>query len=719
MSKNRIRTKTKVSPTIETSDLSFLDKFRVPILIIIAIFPSLLYFQSINHDYTLDDYTVIIDNSVTTQGIKGIPTILKTDYWYGYKQQNLRGPIYRPTSLIVFATVWHFFPNNPHVYHFINILFYSITCLVLFLTMSKLFWKKGILFPFICTILYAAHPIHTEVVNNIKSLDEILCFLFGIISLLFITKYLSNSSRIALIIGLISFYLSLISKETGITFLVVIPLTIYFFDFASTKKSTYIFITLLSLTGVYLISRMIIFRDLPDNPGKDASILNNVLNGAPDFISRKATAFYILLKYVKLLIFPHPLTCDYNFAKIKIQTISSAPVIISIILHFVLGIYALIKFPKRNIVAFGIMFYVITISPVSNIFFIGGASMAERFMYIPSLGFCIILTHLIIKVFKVESKTTGVSNFKQLLLSNTSLFIFLSIIIGLYSIKTFSRNIYWKDNITIYSNDIKISKESATANKILGVELFKCVENSPFRKNRLDTFNLAKRYLTKALKINPNYFEPLTALAKIYKDEGNLNLSLEMFNRAVTIKSENVEVYNNRGILFFDLNEFDKAMDDYNRVISLDPDFFEAYNNRGNIFFVKNEYDKALDNFNRALELDPDYSSAYVNRANILSIREQYTQALDDYNKALELDPKLLNAYINRGILFMKEKKYEEAIDDFSKSLTFNSNLASAYYYKGWAEFFLDRKEEACLDMNRAASLEYKPAIDALARVCK
>jgi len=114
-------------------------KLKTFLAILIVLFAFILYSQSINHNYTLDDHTVLDENNIVTKGIDGIPTILKTDYWYGAGHDDLRGPVYRPTSLIIFAIAWEFFPNDLAVYHFISIFFYVVTCLMLFLVLCKLF----------------------------------------------------------------------------------------------------------------------------------------------------------------------------------------------------------------------------------------------------------------------------------------------------------------------------------------------------------------------------------------------------------------------------------------------------------------------------------------------------------------------------------------------------------------------------------------------------
>lgn len=664
-------------------DLSYIKRLKTTLTILIAAFAFILYSQSINHDYTIDDFTVISENNLTTKGLAGIPLILKTDYWYGFRNE-LRGPIYRPTSLIIFAFVWQFSPNNPHIYHLINVLFYSLTCLILFLVLCKLFKNRNLLFPFIGTLIYCTHPIHTEVVNNIKSLDEILCFLFALTSIWFFLKYTEKKSIINLILGGTSFYLTLISKETGITFLVVIPLVIYFFTDTSQKENIPIYLFLLALTGIYLIVREIIFRDLPPNLGIGISVLNNALNAAPDFLSRQAMIFYILIRYVFLLIFPHPLTCDYNYAHISVNSFHDPVSILGIIFYTGFGIYSLITFKKKNIVAFGFLFFVITLSPVSNIFFLGGSVMAERFLYIPSLGFCIILTYSLIKFTRTESTKSNFKNLVQFLSLNSTIFLYVFVLISLYSVKVITRNKDWKDNLTIYSKDIKVSDKSATANAQLGISLLLKVVDSSNKTNQFDTLKMARQYLLKAVEIYPNYSLPFFHLGILNSLLKNDEEAIRNYGEAIRINPNYSDSYLNRGNILKDIKRFDDAVKDYSKVIELNPDFTEVYHNRGTIYFNLNKFDLAL----------------------------------KDFNKAIELNPKYIQAYINQGSIFFREKKYKEAIISFTKVIEINSNEAAAYFFKGWAEYYLENKTAACLDMNKAASLGYKSAADALKLIC-
>ena len=631
----QVQIKTTADKT--TTDLKSLKKLKTSLGIIIAVFAFILYAQSIQHNYTLDDHPVIDENSIVTKGLSGIPAILKTDYWYGSGHEDSRGPVYRPTSLIIFAAVWQFSPNNPHVYHFINVLFYAFTCVLLFLALCKLFKTQNLLFPFICTLLYAAHPIHTEVVNNIKSLDEILCFLFGLTSIWLLLRCISSNSKLSFILGGVSFFLALISKETGITFLVTIPLIIFFFTDTPLKKLGTTFLFLLVITGLWLTIRMIVFKDLPQNIGNTTSILNNTLNAAPDNASKYATIFYILLRYIVLLLFPHPLTCDYNFSQIKIQTLNDPAALIGIIFCFGLGIYSIINFRKKSIVAFGILFFFITLAPVSNLFFLGGSTMAERFLYIPSLGFCIILTYFLIRFTKTEGIKNRFRNLFQFFSLNQRLFLLVLGICALYCFKTISRSKDWKDDITIFSHDVKISSKSARANQILGSALMVSVLKSPDKQNQADTFNLAKTYLIRALEIYPDYYAPLSHLGVMYLYEKEFDSAYYCLKRGLEIMPNDIDLNFNFGLLLFNLKKYDDAIKVLNHTIQLTSTHENAYYNLAALYQNTGDYDKALLNYSKVIELNPNNANAYYYSGFILKSRGDTLRANEFINKAVSL----------------------------------------------------------------------------------
>ena len=613
-----------------------LQQLKVKLGLLIAILAFLLYANSIGHGFTLDDHPAIDENKVTTMGLAGIPTLAKTDYWYGYLDEY-RGPIYRPTSLIVFSIVWQFFPNNPHVYHLVNVLTYAATCCLLFLLLCQVFKKQNLLLPFVCALLYTAHPIHTEVVNNIKSMDEMLCMLFGISSLLLIQKYLSHPSVRSLVLGGVCFFLSLISKETGITFLAAIPLVIYFFGDASLKKQFYVLGMLAAITGLYFVWRSMVLSDLPTGGTLTANVLNNSLYAAPDLLSRYATIFYILLRYVGLLIFPHPLSCDYNFAQLKIQTLSDPGAWLGMLLFVGLGIFALLNFKKKNLLAFAFLFFVVTLAPVSNVFFLNGATMAERFLYIPSLGFCVALAYLMIHYFKVEIFKSHFSNLSQFFSRFAGLFVLVFGIVFLYSFKSISRNQYWENNLTIFGHDVQNSPNSATANKIYGSSLYEAVKGSSNLQNQLDTFQIAKRYLKKALEIYPIYKDPLSVLGVIYYIEGKFDSAYFFQKKALDLNENEVSFNVNLGKTLNKLTRYAEAIAVSKHALTLDPKDEGAHFNLALAYTNQGDNDNGLLHFSKIIALNPERADAYHYAGLLLQAKGDQLKANEYLAKAKAL----------------------------------------------------------------------------------
>ena len=635
MKKKQIRNKPK--PTGTTAHPTVSKKLKTSLAIIIAVMAFILYVQSIKHDYTLDDHKVIDQNTITTKGIAGIPSIFTTDYWYGTGNDELRGPVYRPAPLVIYAIIWEYFPNNPQAYHLINVLLFSATCLLLFLLLFKLFKEKTLLFPFVCSVLYAAHPIHTEVVNNIKSLDEILCFLFALMSIWFFIQYSTSKARMSLILGGSGFFLSLLSKETGISFLILIPLTIYFFSDNFKKTIAPVSVVLVSLTGLWLIIRSAVFSDLQQNIITETSALNNTLYAAPDFLSKYATAFYILLRYVGLLILPHPLSCDYNFAQIKIQTFSDPAAIFGAFLYLAMGIYSIYYLKRKTIISFGILFYLIALAPVSNIFFLGGSSMAERFLYIPSFGFCMILAHLLIRLTKSDSIAYRPADLPRFFSSYSTLFLIVTAITALYTIKTFSRNKDWKDTLTIFSRDIHVSPNSATANELLGNSLLLRGAVSANKIHQADSFNLAKKYLKRALEIAPGFYYASSNLGYIYIMENKPDSAFIYLKEGIKYGPDNIELNNYLGSAMLMLRKYDEAIKQFSHLISLNPRYEDAYFNLASSYLGKGDSDKGLASYLKLIEINPGNGKAYYLAAGIYNAKGNPIKTKEFIDKALKL----------------------------------------------------------------------------------
>lgn len=177
------------------------------LMLIIALFTFLVYSNTLDHKYVLDDFGLIPENLVTKKGFTALPEIFSSTYRAGANLVD--NSLYRPLSKAMFAIEWQLAPDAPALSHWMNVVFFALGCLVLFRVISLCF-KGNYFIAFMATMLFAAHPIHTEVVANIKSRDEIMCLLFCLLATWATLKYSANrKTRYLFISGIVFSCLSL------------------------------------------------------------------------------------------------------------------------------------------------------------------------------------------------------------------------------------------------------------------------------------------------------------------------------------------------------------------------------------------------------------------------------------------------------------------------------------------------------------------------------
>ncbi len=513
----------------------------LPILILFLL-PFALYISSLDFEYVLDDKMVIVDNQYTKKGFAGIKEIFTTESFQGYfgEQKNLlEGGRYRPLSIATFAVEYQFFGLNPKVGHLVNILFYALTGLLLFRVLSLLIpalknsrWWLAL--PFVATLLFILHPIHTEVVANVKGRDEILSFLGALGALYFSIQYLKKDKVILLLFAAISFMLGLLAKESALTWIAVIPLSGYFFTKAKFKKIATVTVPLIVVGLLYIAIRTNIIGFLLSTGKEVTDIMNNPFYGL-SFGEKFATIFYTLGMYIKLLIFPHPLTHDYYPFQVPILSWGDFRPWISLLFHLGLLGIALKGLKSKKIISYSILFYFITLSIVSNIPFTVGATMNERFVYVPSLAICLIFAWFI------SRKLPDFFNEKKGELNILSVGLFVILLVG-YTTKTILRTEDWKNAITLNAASVKYSPNSARANCFMGVALFEKYKVETNTETRYALLDDVSYYIERSLKIYPSYGSALTmqagVVAEQYKRDGDLDKLLQKFEDVLSKRTQ-------------------------------------------------------------------------------------------------------------------------------------------------------------------------------------
>jgi len=218
---------------------------------------------------------------------------------------------------VLFSIEYQFFELNPLPYHFFNILLFAGCVILLFRFLIQFFdgRKSGV--AFIAALLFALHPIHTEVVANIKSGDEQLCFIFAFLSLNIFSRYMHEGKAIQIAAGTLCLFFSFLSKETVITFLVIIPAFFLLNRSENRKRSSYITISTILVAIVFIAIRFAVLNYYHANNLTKISVVENMLSDPGlSVASRAATTIFILGSYIKLLFFPYPLICDYSYSSI-------------------------------------------------------------------------------------------------------------------------------------------------------------------------------------------------------------------------------------------------------------------------------------------------------------------------------------------------------------------------------------------------------------------
>ena len=463
---------------------------------------GLLYYQGIDYGYVLDDAIVIKDNQFTNKGASGVWDILTNESMTGYfgEQKNLvQGSRYRPLSLVTFALEVEAFGLSPRVGHINNIIFYGLTCIVIFWMLYLLLIQRDekrntfLGLAFITALIYTLHPVHTEAVANIKGRDEIMAMFFSGLTVISVIHFVYSKKIWQLVVVAIMFFLGLLSKENTITFLAIIPAMMYFFT--DSKKKEYISVmgTLLLITGIYLKLRFAV-AGVPDFSMEITDVMNNPFVGMT--VGQKlATISYTLLKYIGLSIAPIQLSHDYYPYAIPILNWGDYRAILGLLVHIGLVGVLFWKLKSKSVVSFSILFYLAALSIVSNVIINVGTFMNERFIFISTVGSTLLITYLL---------RDKLSNWKKPVGKYFSFGILGLMIIG-YTLKTYTRIPDWESALTLNQSAVKVSTNSARANSFMSTALYNNAVAETDRDKKMAMVLEGQQYANKAASLIPNY----------------------------------------------------------------------------------------------------------------------------------------------------------------------------------------------------------------------
>ncbi len=607
----------------------------------------LLYANTLGHGFVQDDAIVITDNMFTTQGVRGIPGILSKDTFFGFfkvegKETLVSGGRYRPLTLVLFALMYEVFGASPFPYHLLTVLLFAATCALLYRVLLLLLrgWsaETAPLVAWIASLLFVVHPIHTEVVANIKGCDEIVALLGSLGALWLVFRYADTERALWAVLAGVVFFLACLSKENAVTFTVVIPLALWYFRGYKTGAALRTTLPIWVGFAVFFIIRGAILNwrfggtpmELMNNPFLKVEGTQWVPFSPAE---KLATILFTLGKYVQLLVWPHPLTHDYYPRFIGIKTFADGWVLLSGALYLLMVWWAVRGLQRREPLSFGIWFYLLTISIVSNLVFPIGTNMGERFAFMPSVGFCLVAALLLARLPDWR----------------VSLGAALSIAV-LFSLKTLTRNPVWASNERLFFTDAQTSVNSAKINNACGGVLFEKAQAEQDSLQREGLLRRALEYADRAVSIYPNYKDALTTRAGCRFYLRDYDGAVEDYRLAVALAPNDDRLRSYLALALRETGKYygekrgdlPKALQHLRESWQVNPKDAETARLLGVAYGIQGQPQEALKWFEKAVGMAPDNASYLFDLGTAYYLAGDKVRGEAYRSRAIALDPEVV-----------------------------------------------------------------------------
>jgi Flp pilus assembly protein TadD len=468
---------------------------------------------------------------------------------------------YHPFTMVGYKIIYGAAQLDPFVYHLVNVILHVLNTLLAFFFLQRLTRQNTVAFA--AALLFGVHAIHVESVAWISELKDLLYAFFFFASLIFYVRYLDERNKSFYAFALVLFVCSLFSKAMAASLAVVLPLI----DFYRGRKFTMPVI----LEKVPFFVLALIFGVVAIRAQQSMEAIQDSTLYAP--VERVAFASYGFVTYLWKLVLPLNLSAYYAY---PVKDGGSIPGYYYLYPLAVIGIVVatVLSLKKTKLIFFGIGFFAVTVFLVLQLLPVGGAIMADRYAYIPSLGifflFAIGLQHLYDRPAQ-RAVALGL----------------LGVMTAVYGVLTWERCKVWKDGMTLWSDVIEKAQTIVLAYNNRGV-----LYNEQ-----------GSAYLAEA-KTNP--------AAKQLANE-QFNLALSDFDNALRLNNKDAQAWSNRGLSFWRMGRLDSAANNLQRAINIDPNYEVAWSNLGSVYAGMQRMEDALNAYEKAVALNPNFADGWYN----------------------------------------------------------------------------------------------------------
>ncbi len=618
------------------------------LIVITAVF--IVDANCLSNDFVYDDKIQVIENNFITD-FKYIPDLFSHNVALSNKGEL---NYYRPIMNIVYMINYHVFGGlKAWGFHFVNVLFHvGVTILVYLITTNFLRDDKSkpsgslISVPLVASLIFAVHPINSEAIAWIACIPELTFTLFSLLSLNFHIKSCQNFDKSHLF-SVAFFLIAIFCKETAVTLLPLLILYDYVFRSVelNIRRIFLRYLPFAVIVGLYLILRINALGGMaPVNRHPELNTFEVIINIIPLFC-----------QYLEKLLLPINLNAYYVLH--PVHSIIEFRFLFSLTMIGVFIVLAYLLFKKNKTAFLGLMIITIPLLPVLYIRGLGENTFADRYLYLPSIGFGIIFGQL----FSIE-------RLNRINLKRPLTIIFVSIL-TVYSIGTIRRNKVWHDELSLWGDTKQKSPDGSTALDNYGVALTE--------KGDLDA---AIQTLKEAIRLAPNSSSPHDNLGIALGEKGDLEAAISEHSVAIHLSSKReLRPHMNLASALAKKRDFDGAIREYLAALQISPNDNISHYNLGRAYVNKGDLDAAIQEFQIALRIKPIDIQVHNNLGLVHAEKGNLAAAIQEYEVALRISPNDAMTHNNLGVALIRKGDLNTAITEFQNVIRVKPNDINAH----------------------------------------
>lgn len=577
---------------------------------LVLLFASVLYASTLWGGFVLDDASMVALNPLV-HTLRRVPELFVSDYW----QPIAKGGLYRPITTLSYALNFFVSSDRPALYHAVNVLLHALNSALVLFVCLRLTGDRIVAFA--AALLFAAHAIHTEAVDGIVGRAELLSTFFFLSSFHLYLRSEDSGGRYptaAYLGSLVTFALSLLSKENGITLLGVILChdVILGSENAGNNgllerarrvlvarwRSVYLGYALVAL-GYLALRHLVLTNGALIAP--TAMVDNPLIALKPGW--RVLNALQVVLRYLGLLVFPLHLSYDYSYRQIFMLDSLRDPRSLAVLgASVALVVASAIVYVRSRMTFFALSFLIVTFSIVSNLVIPIGTAMGERLLYLPSVGFCL----LVALALRALAHALPLSPSR----ARASLWIALTVLVALHGARTVVRNRDWLSEERLFLHDLAISPTSAKVQHNAGTILV-----------AQGDVEAGLEHLRKAIEIDPDHGGAYAAIGHALLQLGREQEAIDAYEAAIRLPLKDASPLNNLGFLLVERGiDLPRGVELLKAAVQLEPDNPHILDSLGLAYFKTGRAREARALIKRSLELDDTADSARARRAHLAEI---------------------------------------------------------------------------------------------------